>query len=52
MPEAHKPPLPFVETTVARLMLARSRTALHRVWQRIDEAKAACAPDEAKNSGK
>ena len=29
-----------------------SRTALHRVWQRIDEAKAACASDEVKNSGK
>lgn len=29
-----------------------SRTALHRVWQRIDEAKVACGPDEVKNSGK
>ncbi|MDP2130349.1 MAG: hypothetical protein U0975_08545 [Erythrobacter sp.] len=29
-----------------------SRTALHRVWQRIDEAKAAAGATCSKNSGK
>jgi hypothetical protein len=39
---------------VSRFGRARSpsRTALHRVWQRIDEAKAASAADGAKNTGK